>query len=274
MKNVKVELLTDTKELVGENGVIFPSVSFAFCSSPAKGTGQACQFRECREGIMSFLIDFHKGSPYTKKYLIDIKKTRILLLSRLTGDFHNYANEGNTRKKRRDGFNSWVRQSLHMINYFERLAHWPLSKLAKVDHNLGDMTDIYLFVGSNRWIRSPHMLSLYLLLIRLGRNKEYKGFRSHKKFISVSEKLIKKVNPSRYYDIASKMYDCKHLAKVYKKIRIIMKNFDSLFSRSAKYSFTAAIKGPGLPHMEGITKLAIGETNDHELYHKLNELCE
>ena len=170
----------------------FGNLKMTFCTAPNnRGRVKIINYFDgCRETVAGFVrgqIEAEgtknlasRGDPEK----IDLKKARILLYTK--------ANDALTTKsinnfsKRKD---NEIATSLRLINHYERRTKWLLTKITKIDinktfddylksgeikghgyfttknlQNVCDTINMYMVVGTNKWMKSPHMLSLYLLI--------------------------------------------------------------------------------------------------------------
>lgn len=111
----------------------------------------------------------------------EIKKDKLRLVISQKAIYHRHRHESNkelhldTKAVEQDLnlFKDEVFTSLKMINVIEKHYGWPLSKIYPVqiekwkEKNLPINYGYYYIVASRRWLKSPAMLSLYLLLYRI-----------------------------------------------------------------------------------------------------------
>jgi hypothetical protein len=60
--------------------------------------------------------------------------------------------------------------SQKLVNHWEKRHGWLLTKLYEVDTEGDIQSGLYMAIGSSKWQRTPHYLSLYMLMLRLGRS--------------------------------------------------------------------------------------------------------
>ena len=90
-----------------------------------------------------------------------------------------------------------------MVNAIEKHYGWPLTKIYPVklnedQDNVTDYNGFYYISASKRWIKSPHMLSMFLLLFRIAiTNHKFKfktKIRSLKSLFKVLDDAAEKSN--------------------------------------------------------------------------------
>jgi len=273
------ELVSDREILLDENeDDVGPS--FALCSATRK---QATEFHSCREGLISEIFDSFKKSPYRKnRGRVDTKKMRLLALIPWPDDLNYVRLDGEYDKallEARNSIDDEMRTGLKIINHFEKMAKWPKTELCRASYrHLPSSIFMYLFIGSARWMRSPHMISLFVLLARLGRISDFKDFRSHEQFLEICKKLISDNDYDDDYGYFRGRYDediaqdVDHLKTIYDKVEIVMKHFNYLFGkRTPMYSFTKAIANK-LRYGEGISRLCSKASGDKAVAVKFEKL--
>ena len=254
----------------------FDCVNFAFCSKDSK---QASNFHLCRENLVNEVFNFYNKNPYTQD--INPRKMK-LLVQRYFGDDRDYSeDELDQYKEDFKNFQKeterWMRRGLKLINHFEKIAKWQPTELYEASHKtLGEIgISMYLFVGPGKWMRSPHMISLFAFLIRIGSFKEWDSLKSQKSFEEISKRLIKRNrDPEIYYEEAD--YDTSvHLKDIHEKITTLVKNFDKLFGKKpSRHFFTTAIPNPKSRYGEGISRLCRGNASDEETNKAFRRLLE
>ena len=249
------------------NALDLDGPDFAFCSRDLK---QASNFHLCRENLINEMFGFYNKSPYTK----NVTPRKMKLLVQMYSEDPDYYAENEfdvyeeDLRKFKKKVERCMRRSLKLINFFERIAKWQQhTKLYEAIHKRLDDRGIvmYLFAGPGKWMRSPHMISLFTFLIRMGNFKEWDSLRSLKDFEKISKKLIKQ---NKYPEISyeESWPDInEHLRDIYAKIPILMKNWNRLFGKKpSRYFFTEAIPNVKSRYGEGISRLCRGCAGDKE----------
>ena len=119
-----------------------------------------------------------------------------------------------------------MKNSLKIINIIEKSQGWSLSRLLKASNKslLEAHCNVYIFTGSVKWLQAPQLLSLYLLIVRLGRFKsEFKGFKK----IADLETVYERVYSTCYNDFNKK--DVSWFNKSWKWWSVMMDNHKELF---------------------------------------------
>jgi len=142
------------------------SLKFALVSSVRHGSKQVCGWSTCRD----YLHDVIRGAlhpdmstGYTTRAhndtsVVDLKRLRLLICS------DNYtANKLLTKDVLFTG--------KRMLNIYEEFLGFSKSTIVGVDYKLAEKdkatTSVWLLNGSGEWIKSPHLLSILTLIIRI-----------------------------------------------------------------------------------------------------------
>jgi hypothetical protein len=178
------------------------------------------------------------------------------------------------KQKRAAGFKArvtettkWMKEGVRLINIFEKYMGWSLTRLGRVSNQtLGKKklstyyTVVYSLQGSAKWLRAPQLMSLYLLIIRLGRfHKDTK--KAFKSMDDLNE-LSKAISVRRQEGQANG--DAKFFKGIKPHLSTILDNRQTLFFyRTAKEHYQ---HNDGF---RGITKLIKGEA-DTDLMNRFN----
>lgn len=120
----------------------------------------------------------------------------------------------------------WVIEAQRVINIFEKNLGWGLTKVYNIESKT-PFVETYLFSASAKWLRAPQLISLYLLLLRLGVNKSIKQFKN----LDDLENTIKTFKTLMLQKKVSEhlMTDMNYLIRIKDYIPMILKNVNSLF---------------------------------------------
>ena len=135
---------------------------------------QVSGWHNCRETFASEICKFvstRDPSPWPYKRNLDFKKTRVAVVRR-----HKRLAfiDGGTKSDLK-----WMRCAARLLNIFEKSQGWALTHVSMCDDlNLHkNSINVFAFSSSAKWQQAPQLLSLYLLIIRLGRyHKEFSKF--------------------------------------------------------------------------------------------------
>jgi len=274
LKPVKVKY---TSKLASEH-YGHQAMKFAFCSKIEDNriVRQLTGFATCREDV----IKSFRGRATNSSFIhVDIKKLRILAYLRTP---HDYSPKSLTRA--RTLANKKLEAAVKLLNHLEERAGWGLSKLYHTDntgkfkckpnyYETPPITDkepyihIYMVISSNKWLKSSHYFSLYLLILRIG-NAGFKGtFKSH-------EQLMETEIPNF---LPKALKDAHYIRPTYKKWDIFLKNQRELLKGRSSLKDSFALKrlshGHNSGYNEGIDKLATGKSFDMELADRWYALC-
>jgi hypothetical protein len=264
MKSVKVWLKTK----IQDDPYGFNLVKFAYCTKPSKSNRvtQLGGIVSCREDMGETLRKRHNTKSYKS---LDLSRTRLLTI--LRKPFNTPAAKLEQRRKTAD---VQMQASLKLINHYERKHGWALTRLYIGDPGelipslkTGTPKDaapyifVYVVVGSNKWMKSTHYMSLYLLLIRLGRSEFTSKFKNQSQLNKELESYIQR-----------HVGDASHLSAVYKYIDIVMANQEELLEKRTDMFKLSALSDKNLGYHEGIRKLCRAQTNDLRLRHKFLDI--
>lgn len=204
---------------------------FALCD---KKCNAVTDFHLCREELIGELSEcwIYKGSS------IDFKKTRLMVV-RAPSRFYS--------KRRIAGD---VRTGLLLVRSLERAAGWKRSVLYKAELEGYDMSGLeaYVFVGDQRWQRSPSALSLYTLLIRLGRSLEFRKVRGEASFQRVCKSLINKhnVDSNTGFSLDDPREDIRQIEDKFEYFFPYVKNFKEIYRGLGPASVYSAFTESGI----------------------------
>jgi hypothetical protein len=254
----------------------FNGLKIAFCTVPdAKNQVKIVGYLEtCRESVSGFLrMQFANGGDKYRQ--ADLKKTRLILYVRCDDSCMQKTIENFRIKKDKE-----ILVGLKLVNHYERKFGWTRSTLQKLDnHNyfynkngldVSNCVHMYMVVGSSKWQKSPALLSLYMLLLRLGTRGFDDKFNTHEEFLKKLESFA-----GSYGGDSNKKSDIKFVSATYKKWDILLENYNRLFkNRTIKslYSIESLVNGD-TGFNEGIWRLCTGRSYDLGISHKFAEIC-
>jgi hypothetical protein len=243
-KKVKFQKVTidanDEHDFTGDLYVC-PRVEFAWLSklSPKKKVARLLtDFHSCREtftGAFGEVFDPEIKRPIPKD------QTCIAL-------YKQYATEPTA--KRRKLFESKLAKSLKIIHHYEKMAGWKRTRVYRArviddGHTIENIL-VYVVNGSNRWIRGPQLLSLYVLLLRAGNlTRLPTEFETEKQLQAGFKKML-----SGY---AGRGGDVGFLASTHSKFPYLILNASSIYK-----DITMRTLWKDAPQWEGIGKLCQG----------------
>jgi hypothetical protein len=183
----------------------------------------------------------------------------------LTGSSYAESSEETEKKT-----NETMKSVSKILKIVERRYKFELSKLYRVKHD-GTNPFMFMVIGSNKWIRSPHMISLYLLLIRLGIAFYKIADKDTSNAINTYDKLIKWIDKNQN-DIKNR---APYVLTSYKYWGILLSNFDHLFKGiKMKDAYARKNYNNCSIDVEGIDRLCHGGSNFDELQKRFDKLLE
>lgn len=230
---------------------------FAFVENDPKDFFEANNFEECRETLC---YEFGTSLAYGRQYRSgprNFKKFEILV---------------HVRDEIVHGASEMIDNAVKVLNLIERRLGWgrTSARQLKIFPNMreraaqiGD-SRVYYLTGSTKWWKSPHLLSLFLLIIRNGR-----AFEGVKRIEDFGKNLDEtKINTAR---------DKQYLNLVARYLPVLLKNIDSLFfsDLGQKRLFSATSKDLlyDAPN-EGIHELLTGRSKVPALKERFKTLCQ
>jgi hypothetical protein len=245
---VKVELHSSCKKTMeGTDPYATNQFRFSPCSKIVKGTTkQLCSLIGCREGYVGSIKRHYNGENPMPDY--STEKTTIMA----------YANPGSQTKQYEQWVKNIVDTSVALVNHFEDMCGWAKTKAFKAELDVKSKGIVYVFQGSRWWSTAPSTLSLYLLLIRLGRREELqklgKNF-STATLLKTLEKLEGDGKSDGYY------------IQQVRKWPILLKNRAKIFSKR-KFS-TNFVEGAS---HDGIKRITNNEIQDNLIQTRFNNI--
>lgn len=231
-----------------------PSYFFAMCSSDNQ---QITEFHECRECIVHELIMCHINSLYSRSD-IDINKTRLLV-----GRMPENGDDGLVEKE--------ILRGLKIVHHFEEIAGWPKSRIYRTHKS----KFVYLFRGHKNWQRSPYSISLYLLLIRLGRHEEFQEFKTHTQFSRAWGVVYQKRLVDTFLGLENHIHDCKFLnRKMLRRSVLLVKRHKEFFGKRSTCSLFSNVFSQDEGYIgDGIHNLCNLKTQDSAANLRFKRLC-
>ena len=233
---------------------------FSFASAPKNGNvQQVTAFRTCREDLCEFVRCETQGKT---NFGMCLTKLRMLKMMRLEPSIKTFTS-----------IDRKMAAGLKMVNIIEQHYGWPLTKVYPVElANIAKATAkryrIHYIVGSKRWLKAPAMLSLFVLLLRIGANnitailKQLKT-NNLEDLIRILDDITKR---SRNSDIA---YYREHG----KTWLLVLKNYNRLFRRRTIQDFYfPEDRTTGYLYNEGIALLCDRGSADRILKNKIAKI--
>ena len=191
MKEVKISWL----ENQSPTSVMYYSESiwFSWLATPKKDIyKQVTSWHTCRETFIQEISDYFEGDGESWYYPGNFDTSRLRLI---TCRKHGPNIKGRALKLVIEKDRKWAIESCRLLNIFEAYQGWSRTKLHVGPHMKNQLltANTFVFVGSQKWLRAPQLLSLYLLILRLGRMYKYtKGFNSLNDLEALEAELKKK----------------------------------------------------------------------------------
>jgi len=235
-------------------------VYFSFISAPKDGFKQCHPLVKCRDFLQDAIRcsiltnEVTKCSIYGFIYNRDINPPIDLLKTRLLVTY---------KDEQSDIINCSIKMmyGLKLINHYEEIMEIKVKTRLKQINHVDFKSPIWLFTGSNIWIKSPILISLYTLLIRLGDKKI--EFTNND---NLEEQYLKLLDANRKSNNKDK--DLSYLDYIYKTLYSFTKNYKkSLFknNRFDKLYLNSNINTHTFHHNSGIVSLCKGTLYDKKM---------
>jgi len=283
MRTVKLTVSCSQFSCYGSN-----DLSWNYCSPIKKNgtisTPDGVGFTTCRELLNSSArrkITNHgvKGSS------ISFGQTR-LVVSAFSGSRIAHAYLANC-----------MTNGLKLVNHYEKKYKWALTKVYKVEiavdygplngykkieqydpkekHPVGQKVSAYMLIGPKEWMKSSHMTSLYILLLKIGNTRRIKGFKDHDDLVRRYSLGVE--NFSGYKLKKNLRYAHRHFDKFEKLMENVKEVFkgrsiQSLYAEYYKRPYTSSEQDSA--GWEGIQKLCVGTSVDRALSERFKKVCD
>ena len=190
MKTAKIDYISNEKPQFRYST---DTVEFCFLGTKVgKAFPQASGWHTCRETLSSSFRQFILGDTnWPCVHTPSLKRIRLGVLRKIgKGETHG------TWIRKRDETIEWVKKAKRVLNTFEKKLGWALTTINKVETLEEDRILVYVVSASPKWIRSTQLFSLYLLLFRISRTKEFAKFKNFSDLKDVMDALGKGIHRS------------------------------------------------------------------------------
>ncbi|KPK10629.1 MAG: hypothetical protein AMJ56_07615 [Anaerolineae bacterium SG8_19] len=171
-------------------------------------------------------------------------------------------------------FDSWnnsllkdSEKGLYIINSFEHEHKWPKTRLYKVSNR--DNIPFMFFLGPRKWTMSPYLMSLWTLMMRIGRNSWIP-----KNLMELDhENLVRQLAINAKTNASGSSGDSSQTSATIRSWDNFMSLYGGLFGHiSRKYHWDRKRLNGHNSRPEGIRMLLTGTTKYQELYRKYRNL--
>ena len=236
MKTVKMNWKSNNSPFNNWMMALSSPCFFWFGSKKDGAYQHATCWHSCRE-TFSNEIRRHLGVPGFNQfnYTMDMRRLRVGVI-RVLGKYISKT-DYETQLAMDD---LGMKEGIRMLNIVEKYLGWSLSSVSKIHddfegkslrkHNI----HAYAVLGSAKWLRSPQLLSLYLLILRAGAGFEitHDVVKTIDDFAKLYEKAKEKRMSSRVKNDISRFF------YIGPKLKLILDNVDKLFlCRPASVSY-------------------------------------
>jgi len=248
--------LVHNNEFWPDNDYTNNTPQFAFCSAPSskKTIKQRSEFYGCRESFGELLEDQLNGGENLQ---IPVKRARIIAYIK-SGAKTKDSLETAVKK-----FGEDMKTAVKVLNILEKRAKWRLTRLYRVVKENHPNCIMYMVVGPNNWIRSPHMQSMYCLILRACKGKHFQDVKTYKDVMTACKAFA-----------GSNANDSVHIRHTYKYWGSITKRFVSLFEGiTMKEAYSRKIYNDNSIYHEGIKTLCCGDSESKKIRQRFSENC-
>lgn len=242
---------------------------WALCSAPSM-TGvinQLTMFIFCRESLGCRMFDRMSTVPSRRSVSGAVSKMpldKLRLLAKLATGSNNKQAKDQQKKK----FESSAKVALKILNIIEREHKWALTT-AHIVKPLSDGDTVYMFVASKKWMRSPHLLSLFTLLVRIAQQTKLND--ASFKRIRTYKSLLKKLK--EYSAVTNHDFDKISIKKTIKYWDPLFRNYLKLYhGMPMKRNFDSSKYDDH--YDEGLQKLCCDGASDNETRRRFKEMVE
>jgi hypothetical protein len=223
------------------SGTDYHGFSFGCATEPKDGKiGLISGYHSCREGLMTRMRSRITGASTQPN-----DKMRMIFRFCAGND-----NKAAHIKESED----WALRAVPVIQAFDKLAGWPLTRAYKIETRHDSWLRAYYFYSSRRWMKSSYLVSMYVMLMRMCKDTRIKGFKDFNGLVKVVQKCIDSgtnLKMDHSYVKASLPY-----------WEAIMKGYPRLFRqyKLPYYWDTSRLNGGGA-NSEGLQYLVAGNTS-------------
>lgn len=215
MEKSKKLKIVESPEHVGAGLYTNSSFTMAYCAKPARDNTvkQITIFEACREGLTYRIFD-------NKSYNVPTSRLRCLIRIIVS------SKEPDSSFKT---FEKQINAGVKILNIMEERHGWLLTKMSDIEarkigseprsSGMGRTVFAKMLTGSSKWMKSPHTLSLFFLLVRLGnKNSMFIGLKNYKELMEVCGQFSTRSSSDGY-----------HIRKTCKFWDPLMADFNKMF---------------------------------------------
>jgi len=214
----------------------------------------------CRESLIDSFADLYSLGK------LHNSRNKLRLLARVAAFEDQYDERRRLRKK----FEKICNHGLKNLNLVEAKYGWPLTKTyeAKLKFRVGQYAKVKvfskLFLASTKWKRSPHMISLFCLMVRVG-NAQSISAKTYQDFEEVC-----KSSSSKGRDVRSLKLSARYWPIIFGRSEELFAGLSVSDAFDEKNYPCTGMKSL-LPY-DGIDKLCKGESSNEKLKINFNKL--
>lgn len=197
-----------------------------------------------------------------KSNQLTLDKTRWLFYWSCDNNSDNHAPLKSQHKENME----WCERGLRILHACEKLAGWPMTKAWHVK-GPKEYQSIVHTLSSRRWIKSPYLITLYVLLMRIAADERITDFKNFDEL----EKKIADLNQSG----KNIKRDSGHVRVTLPWWRFILRGYPDLFRQYKLPYYWSLERVPGVGHNgygEGISRLCDGSTKFTAARDKLRKI--
>ncbi len=232
--------------------------NFAACSEIKEGSvKQLCSFHTCREAYIGEVMNLINGENGNGEGY-STRKTTLMIWQHIGDNNKNKLPSFAEGKPLEEHTTIALKAGIQIVNRFADEGGWLKSKLYRVKLPKSTKSIVHVIEGSRWWSTAPQTLSLYLLLIRLGRRPELRKIKINtpiKEVVKTLKKMSKDGKDS-YHIIKPELWPMliRNRSDIYKN-----RKFSTNFSR---------VSG----ETDGLRCLTLGECGDTIIQKRFDKL--
>jgi len=262
MSNLQLTLSRNQKAYLRDNIYNTHKNMFAFVYNPIKKNEIKLDLlpETCREVVCDQM-----RSSFTNKKKFDIKRLRLIVYNKfiaINGSTELSNKQEDYIELLKVDYRKKIAVSIKIVNIIEKEFKWPLTKIYLVECKQLDKSHMfYYFTASKKWVKSPSLFSLFMLLIRISLS-----LKKHTEFRTL-DGLYRSISKN------SNTVDINHFKIHHKRYLLVLRYYDRLFGKTSMRDLYLPHTGQSL-FTEGINYLCNLYTKDLNLHDKFVKILE
>lgn len=220
-----------------------------------------CSFNTCRESLSFALRDKIRCNEINTRILRLImwfcpsKDPRKVVNKKIINlDKEQYFNDMSIK------YDKTLSTAVDTLNTIEKELKWRKSIIQKLEHKFSNRHNLYLVMASPKWMFSPPLISLYLLILRSGTLTGVSKSKSIREFVIKCKEISNNA-------VLGQKSDIEHLKLFAPKLQKFLTNVGNIYKkRTQKMNFSRTVLTSGSGGFsEGMLKLVKADTGDKHI---------